>query len=80
MTETSSETAALTLLIKQPPVSRHTRIARRDDFVSRPLDFEDYRRVFKFWIPWARFRDRRFWWDPSATDAGRRYRIATPVP
>ena len=44
-----------------------------------PLDFEDYHRVFKFGTDEARFRDRRFWWDPSATEAGRRYRIATPL-
>ena len=56
------------------------RLARCDDFVSRPLDFQYYHRVLKFHIPGARFRDRRIWRDRSATEAGGRCRIATPSP
>ena len=56
------------------------RLARCDDFVSRPLDFQYYHRVLKFHIPGARFRDRRIWRDRSATEAGGRCRIATPLP
>ena len=34
------------------------RLASLVDLVSRPLDFEYYPGVFKFWIDGARFRDR----------------------
>ena len=58
----------------------HARLARHADLAFYPLDFEDYPRVFKFWIDETRFRDRLFWRDPSMTEAGRRCRIATPSP
>eukprot|EP00966_Prymnesium_polylepis_P271339 6269556-Prymnesium_polylepis.2 len=56
------------------------RLGRRDDFVSRPLDFECYHGAFKFQISGGRFQDLRFWRDRSATEAGRRCRIASPSP
>ena len=58
----------------------HARLARRADLAFCPLDFECYRRAFKIQISGARFRDRRFWLGRSATEAGRRCRIATPLP
>ena len=54
-------------------------MARRADLAFCPLDSEYYPRVFKFGTDEARFRHRLFWRDRSVTEAGRRYRIATPL-
>ena len=44
-----------------------------------PLDFEWRTGTFKFEISGRQFRDWRIWRDPRATEAARRYRIATPM-
>ena len=57
----------------------HASLALRADLAKCPLDFEWRTGTFKFEISGRQFRDWRIWRDPRATEAARRYRIATPV-
>ena len=55
----------------------HAPFTRRDELAFGVLDFEDYRRVFKFWIDGLHFEIDGSWRDRSTTEAGRRCEIAS---
>ena len=55
----------------------HAPFSRHDELAFGVLDFEDYRRVFKFSIDGLHFEIDGSWRDRSTTEAGRRCEIAS---